>query len=234
MADEEKLRYFLKKVTADLRETRRRLTEAEPSGWSRSRSSAWAAATPAASHRPEDLWRLVHAGGDAVDRIPARPRLGPRGALRRRPRAARHHLHPRGRLPPRRGRVRLRRSSASRRARRWRWTRSSGCCWRRPGRRWNGPGIDPRSLRGSPDRRLRRHERPGLHLAAPSWRPRTLRATSAPATRPAWCRAGCPTPSASRARRSRWTPRARRRWSRCTWRSRRCAAGSARWRWPAG
>ncbi len=42
-----------------------------------------------------------------------------------------------------------RRSSGSARARRWRWTRSSGCCWRRPGRRSRTPGIDPASLRGS-------------------------------------------------------------------------------------
>ncbi|MEK8173827.1 polyketide synthase [Streptomyces sp. M19] len=31
-------------------------------------------------------------------------------------------------------------SSASARARHWPWTRSSGCCWRRRGRRWSGPG----------------------------------------------------------------------------------------------
>jgi hypothetical protein len=43
-----------------------------------------------------------------------------------------------------------------------------------------------------------------------------------------------PTPSGSRARRSRSTRRARPRWWHCTWRSPRCAAGSARWRWPAG
>ena len=35
-----------------------------------------------------------------------------------------------------------------------------------------------------------------------------------------------------RARRCRSTPRARRRWSRCTWRHRRCGPVSARWRWP--
>ena len=40
-------------------------------------------------------------------------------------------------------------SSGSPRVRRWRWTRSSGCCWRRRGRRWRTPGIDPTSLRGS-------------------------------------------------------------------------------------
>ena len=38
-------------------------------------------------------------------------------------------------------------------------------------------------------------------------------------------RPGRPTPSAWRARRSRSTPRARRRWWRCTWRRRRCGTG---------
>ena len=38
---------------------------------------------------------------------------------------------------------------------------------------------------------------------------------------------------ASAARRSPWTRRARRRWSRCTWPRSRCARASARWRWPA-
>ena len=37
-----------------------------------------------------------------------------------------------------------RRSSASARARRWRWIRSSGCCWRRRGRRSSGPGSTRR------------------------------------------------------------------------------------------
>ena len=46
-------------------------------------------------------------------------------------------------------------------------------------------------------------------------------------------RPASPTRSGWRARRSPSTPRARRRWSRCTWRRRRCAPASARWRWPA-
>jgi acyl transferase domain-containing protein/NADPH:quinone reductase-like Zn-dependent oxidoreductase len=46
-------------------------------------------------------------------------------------------------------------SSGSARVRRWRWTRSSGCCWRCRGRRWSGPGSTRRSLRGSPDRGVR-------------------------------------------------------------------------------
>ena len=75
-------------------------------------------------------------------------------------------LRPRGRLPARRGRVRRRVLRDLARARRWRWTRSSGCCWRRPGRRSSAPGIDPASLRGSRDRRVRRRDVPRLRRPA--------------------------------------------------------------------
>ena len=48
------------------------------------------------------------------------------------------------RLPARRRELRRRASSGSARARRWRWIRSSGCCWRRPGRRSSGPASTRR------------------------------------------------------------------------------------------
>ena len=84
----------------------------------------------------------------------------------------------------RRGRLRRRRSSGSRRARRWRWTRSSGCCWRRRGRRSSAPASTRRAAR-QPDRRLRRRHVPRLRRAA--WRRArgTSRATWAPAARAA-------------------------------------------------
>ena len=60
-------------------------------------------------------------------------------------------------------------SSASRRARRPAWTRSSGCCWRSPGRRWRTPACAATAGRQR-DRRLRRHHAPTTTPPAASWR----------------------------------------------------------------
>ena len=83
-------------------------------------------------------------GGDAIAGLPDRPGLGPGRPLRPGPRPARHDATcaraASCTTPP----SSTRRSSGSPRARRWRWTRSSGCCWRRRGRRWSGPGSTRR------------------------------------------------------------------------------------------
>ena len=87
---------------------------------------------------------------------------------------------------------------------------------------------EPESTRGrctAANRRVRRGDR---HDYASRRRPTpTSRVTARPAPRAASCPAAWPTCSAWRARRSRSTPRARRRWWPCTWRCRRCAAASA-------
>ena len=57
-------------------------------------------------------------------------------------------------------------SSASPRARRWRWTRSSGCCWRPPGRRSSAPASTRRPLRGSRTGVFVGAMQPRLRLAA--------------------------------------------------------------------
>ena len=199
------------------------------SATTRSRSSAWPAGTPAGSPR-----RRTCGGSSAraATRSPRSPtdrgwdldhsRPGPR------PGTATPYG---GFLTTPRVRRRLLRHLA--RARRWPWTRSSGCCWRRPGRRSSGPAstrapcaapvpacssarCTPTTPPGCSDipegdggvhrtRRVRqRRLRPGrLHLRA---------------RRP------------GRDRRHRLLVR---RWSPCTWRPTRCGRASAPWRWPA-
>jgi acyl transferase domain-containing protein/acyl carrier protein len=71
MADNEKLRSYLNRVTVDLRQTRRRLEEVEE------RQSEPIAIIGMACHYPggvscaEDLWQLVTSGGDGISPFPA-------------------------------------------------------------------------------------------------------------------------------------------------------------------
>ena len=69
-----------------------------------------------------------------------------------------------GRVPGADRRVRRRPSSASRRARRRRWIRSSGCCSRWRGRRWRTPASRCERLAGTRDRRVRRRAQPQRRL----------------------------------------------------------------------
>ena len=78
-------------------------------------------------------------------RLPRRPRLGPRAALSTPTPTPGHELRTRGRLPRTRPPSSTPGSSASARARRWRWIRSSGSCSKPPGRPSRTPGIDPAS-----------------------------------------------------------------------------------------
>ncbi|MFF4661350.1 type I polyketide synthase, partial [Streptomyces sp. NPDC001381] len=70
MNEQEKLLSYLKKVTGDLHETRRRLREAESASREPVAIVAMSCRFPGGADSPEDLWRLLASDGDAVTEWP--------------------------------------------------------------------------------------------------------------------------------------------------------------------
>ncbi|MEW2393407.1 beta-ketoacyl synthase N-terminal-like domain-containing protein, partial [Streptomyces venezuelae] len=67
---EEKLLEYLKRVTADLRQTERRLQDVETAGHEPIAVIGMACRLPGGVRTPEDFWELISTGGDAVAPLP--------------------------------------------------------------------------------------------------------------------------------------------------------------------
>ena len=230
--NEEKLLDYLRRTTAELRETRRKLRDAEEAAHEPIAIVGMACRYPGGVRTPEDLWDLVAADGDAIGGFPDRPGLGRGGALRPDPDTPGTVVHAARAASCPTPRTSTPGSSGSRPREALAMDPQQRLLLETSWEALERAGIDPAGLRGSRTGVFAGH-RATTTAPTDDGRDERRRATSAPARRQRRLRPGRVHLRAGGAgghRRHRLLVVAGRPAPR---RRRRCATASARWRWPA-
>ena len=178
---------------------------------------------------PQDLWRLVAEGRDAITAFPSDRNWRIEDLYDPNPDAPGKSVTLQG------GflydwRSSIRPSSASARARPWPSIRSSACCWRRRGRPLKAPALMWRRSRAAGPASLSASCTPTMRCVWPMMSSTAIQVSAGPAVSRL---AVSPIRLAWKVLRSALIRRARPRLWRSIRRPRRCGTASVRWRWPA-